>query len=77
VCILVLRLSDHPVAATVLNFGREDVTENVHLEIAGRDFSDSRTDVASRESADTSVGGHLAIRIPAVRGTILVPAQRP
>ena len=66
-----LRLPDHPLAVTVLNFGREDAAEEIDLGAPGKHagrWVDILTDRPSRPAAE----GKLAVRLPALTGTTLV-----
>jgi hypothetical protein len=70
-CVLVLKLPDHPAAVTVLNFGREEVTEEVDLgeaaEAGGRWL-----DILSGRPVAGGNGRKLMVRLPALTGTTLV-----
>ena len=72
VCILVLRLPDHPLAVTVLNFGRDDVSEEIDLGAVGRDAAGPWVDILTGRPAGPSAGGRLSVRLPALSGTTLV-----
>ena len=71
-CVLVLKLPDHPLAVTVLNFGREDVEADVELDVPAGGWTDIRTG----QPAGTAQGGRLRVRLAALAGTTLVPAGR-
>jgi maltose alpha-D-glucosyltransferase/alpha-amylase len=72
VCVLVLRLPDHPLAVTVLNFGREDAAEEIDLGEAGRDAAGKWVDILSGKPAGPAGGGSVTVRVPALTGTTLV-----
>jgi trehalose synthase len=72
-CVLVLKLPEHPLAVTVLNFAREDADAELDLraiELPAGDWTDIRGGPASA----TTDGGRLRVRVPALTGTTLVPA---
>jgi trehalose synthase len=72
-CVLVLKLPDHPVAVTALNFGREDAEADIELpglEVPAGEWTDIRTG----QAAGTAEGGRLRVRLAALAGTTLVPA---
>lgn len=73
-CVLVLKLPDHPLAVTVLNFSREEAAEEIDLGDAGKDAG-PWVDVLSDRPAGTSAGGKLSVRLPALTGTTLVPMK--
>jgi trehalose synthase len=74
-CVLVLKLPDHPLAVTVLNFGREEAAEDVDLGDAGKAAADGREwlDIVTGKAAGTAGDGRLKVRVPALSGTTLVP----
>jgi maltose alpha-D-glucosyltransferase/alpha-amylase len=77
VCVLVLKLPDHPAAVTVLNFGREEVEEEIALgellKGAGPPAG-GWVDIVSGAAAGTSSeAGRLLVRLPALAGMTLVP----
>ncbi len=71
-CVLVLKLPDHPLAVTLLNFGREDVDEQVDLGPAGKDAAGEWIDILTGKPAGTAAGGKLKASVPALSGTTLV-----
>jgi maltose alpha-D-glucosyltransferase/alpha-amylase len=71
-CALVLRLPDYPLALTVLNFGREDVTEEINLGDVGQVPPGRWLDIQTGKPGGSSTGGRVAVRIPALSGTLLV-----
>jgi hypothetical protein len=58
---------------TVLNFGRDDVAEEIDLGAAGRDAAGPWMDILTGRPAGPAAGGRLAVRLPALTGTVLVP----
>jgi maltose alpha-D-glucosyltransferase/alpha-amylase len=72
-CVLVLKLPDHPVAVTVLNFGREEASEEVDLGAAGKNVAGAWVDVISGKPVGEAGGGRLKVRVPALTGMTLVP----
>src|SRR5687768_16813930 len=60
-CVLVLKLPDHPLAVTVLNFGREDVSEEIDLGDAGKDAAGEWTDVLTGKSGGRAAAGRLKV----------------
>jgi trehalose synthase len=75
-CVLVLRLPDHPLAVTVLNFGREDVGGEVDLGAAWKDAAGGWADILGGTASGTAAGGRLSVRVPALSGATLVPRAR-
>jgi trehalose synthase len=73
-CVLVLRLPDHPLAVTVLNFGGEDASEEIDLGEAGKDLAGAWIDITTGEAV-APAGGRFTVRVPALTGTTLVPSQ--
>ncbi len=73
-CVLVLRLPDHPVAVTVLNFGRQEVSEEIDLGGAGKDGAGRWVDILTGKPVGTGTGGKVPVHLPALTGTTLVPA---
>jgi trehalose synthase len=73
-CVLVLKLPDHPLAVTVLNFSREDASEDLDLGDLGKDVAGRWVDIISGKPTE-SAGGRLAVRVPALTGTTLVPSK--
>jgi hypothetical protein len=77
-CILILRLPDHPLAITVLNFGREDVEEELDLrDLKGVSKEDLHAQVwvdilSERHIKDTGIEGRLRLRLPALSGTTVL-----
>jgi maltose alpha-D-glucosyltransferase/alpha-amylase len=71
-CVLVLKLPDHPLAVTVLNFGREDAAEEIDLGDAGRTAAGEWTDVLTGRPAGRAAGGRLPVRVPALGWATLV-----
>jgi maltose alpha-D-glucosyltransferase/alpha-amylase len=81
-CVLVLRLPDHRLALTVLNFGRRDLEEELDLQNCapwlgevrrGRHWTDILT---GRDKGPATDAGRLPLRIPALSGTTLVLGNR-
>ena len=72
VCVLVLKLPDHPLAITVLNFGREEASEDIDLGDLGKDAAGPWVDILSGKPSGLAVGGRVAVRVPALTGTTLV-----
>jgi maltose alpha-D-glucosyltransferase/alpha-amylase len=70
-CVLVLRLPDRPLAVTTLNFGREDVEEELDLGEPGKSHRGRRcTDLLTgRPAGEISGEGRLRVRVPALSGT--------
>jgi trehalose synthase len=75
-CVLVLKLPDHPPAITLLNFGREDADEEVDLGAAGKDAAGEWLDTLTGKPAGSADSGKLKVRVPALSGTTLVPTKR-
>jgi maltose alpha-D-glucosyltransferase/alpha-amylase len=74
VCVLVLKLPDHALAVTVLNFGRDDADEVVELPGNSKPPAGAWTDILTgRAGAAKFEAGRLRIRIPALSGTTFVP----
>src|SRR5687768_6990493 len=73
-CVLVLKLPDHPLAVTVLNFGREDVSEEIDLGDAGKKAAGEWIDIITGKAV-APAGGRVAVRVPALTGTTLVLAK--
>jgi len=71
-CVLVLKLPDHPLAVTVLNFGREDVSEEVNLGDVGKGLTGEWIDILTGKSLAPSCGGRVTVRVPALTATTLV-----
>jgi maltose alpha-D-glucosyltransferase/alpha-amylase len=71
-CVLVVRLPDHPLAVAVLNFGRDDAAEEIDLGDVGRVAVGRWVDVLTRKPAGPAAGRRVAVRIPALTGTMLV-----
>jgi maltose alpha-D-glucosyltransferase/alpha-amylase len=70
VCVLILKLPDHPLAVTVLNFGREDVTEEIDLGAAEKGGGEW-IDILTGEKTPGGEGRR-KVRVPALTGTTLV-----
>src|SRR5205814_1990651 len=71
-CVLVLKLPEHPLAVTVLNFAREDAEAAIDLmgtEVPAGDWAD----IQGGQAGATTDGGRLRVRVPALTGTTLVP----
>lgn len=71
-CAIILRLPDYPVAVTVLNFGREAVSEEIDLGAAGKGVEGTWVDILSGKPAGQAGGGRVTVRVPALTGTTLV-----
>jgi maltose alpha-D-glucosyltransferase/alpha-amylase len=71
-CVLVLKLPAHPLAVTVLNFGREDAVEEVDLGATGMSAAGEWVDILGGQSGGAAGGGRLTVRVPALTGTTLV-----
>ena len=71
-CVLVLKLPDHPVAVTVLNFGRDELAEEVDLGDAAESAGGWVDILSGRPAAGGSDGRKLIVRLPALSGTTLV-----
>jgi trehalose synthase len=71
-CVLVLKLPDHPLAVTVLNFGRDDVSEEIDLGAAGKNATGEWVDILSGKAIAPANGGRVAVRVPALTGTTFV-----
>lgn len=70
VCVLVLRTPEHPLAVTVLNFGRGPVEEEIDLaRVVGKDRADRATwtDMLTGEAAGS--GAKLRAKVPGLTGT--------
>jgi maltose alpha-D-glucosyltransferase/alpha-amylase len=79
-CVLVLRLPEHPLAVTVLNFGQKDVEEELDLRGVGKVSEDELrgrawTDFLTGEAV-SSGEGRLRLRVPALSGTTLLLAKK-
>lgn len=74
-CVLVLKLPDHPLAVTVLNFGREAVAEEIDLGDAGKGVGGEWVDILTGKSTGPAAGGRLQVSVPALTGTTLVLAK--
>jgi maltose alpha-D-glucosyltransferase/alpha-amylase len=70
-CALVLRLPDHPLAVAVLNFGREEAAEEIDLGDRGG-AAGSWVDVLTGKPSGAAAGRRVAVRVPALTGTMLV-----
>lgn len=71
-CVLVLKLPDHPLAVTVLNFSREDVSQEVDLGAAGKDAAGEWLDILTGKPLGPAGGERLKVRVPALSGTTFV-----
>lgn len=70
-CVLVMKLPDHPAAVTVLNFGRSPVAAMIQ---AGEGWpAGAWTDIRTGKAGGTLEGGTLRVELPALTGTTLVP----
>lgn len=74
-CVLVQKLPDHPLAVTVLNFGREEVSEEIDLGAAGKNAAGDWVDILTEKAVAPAKGGRLTVRVPALTGTTLVSAK--
>ena len=70
-CVLVLKLPDHPLAVTVLNFGREDAAEEIDLGDAGPTAAGEWVDILTGKPAGRAAGGRLRVGVAALSGTTL------
>jgi hypothetical protein len=76
-CVLALRLPDGSPALTVLNFGQQEVTEEIDLaplakgkdDLTRREWRDA---LPSPEVTVASKGGRLRVRLPGLWGTTFV-----
>lgn len=71
-CVLVLKLPDRPLAVTVLNFSRADVSEDVDLGPAGKAMAGEWVDILTGKPAGRAADGRLRVSVPALSGTTLV-----
>jgi trehalose synthase len=71
-CVLVLKLPDHPLAVTVLNFGRQDADAEIELPADHRAAGGWTDILTGRPGGDSSAAGRLRVRVPALSGTTLV-----
>jgi len=78
-CVLVLRLPDRPLAVTVLNFGREEVEEEIDLRKlvkGGGPTAGEWVDIVTgKVGGAVTEAGRLRVRLPALTGTTLVPGE--
>jgi maltose alpha-D-glucosyltransferase/alpha-amylase len=79
-CVLVLKLPGHPLAVTVLNFGREEASEDIDLggsmdARGGKDAAGEWVDVLTGKPVGPAGGRRVAVRAPALTGTTLVPSR--
>ncbi|HTK75632.1 MAG TPA: hypothetical protein VL371_10275, partial [Gemmataceae bacterium] len=75
VCALILKLPDHPLAVTVLNFGREDADDVI--ELPPSPTPGPWTDIfTGRPGNATNEAGRLRVHIPALSGTTFVAVGR-
>jgi len=74
VCILLLKLPDHPLAVTVLNFGREETDEVIDLPKMPDPAAGAWTNILGPAGGATVEAGRLRLHIPALSGTTYVPA---
>jgi hypothetical protein len=72
---LVLKFPDHPLAVTVLNFGREDISEEIDLGDAGKNAAGEWTDILSGKAVAPAGGRRVTVHVPALTGTTLVPSK--
>jgi hypothetical protein len=61
---------------TVLNFAREEVTEEIELGDRGKDAAEEWHDIVSGQPGGSARGGRLTVRVPALSGTMLIPASK-
>lgn len=73
-CVLVLKLPDSAPAVTVLNFGREEVSEEIDLGDAGKNAAGQWIDILTGKAVGPA-GGRVAVRLPALTGTTFVPTK--
>jgi hypothetical protein len=74
-CVLILKLPEHPIAVTVLNFGREETGIDLRLAELAKGLPDGEwTDIVTGKAGGTAQGGRLQLQLPALTGTTLVPA---
>lgn len=71
-CALVLRLPDHPLAVTVLNFGRDEAAEEIDLGGDGAAAAGRWVDILTGAPAGPAAGGKVAVRLPGLSGTTFV-----
>jgi maltose alpha-D-glucosyltransferase/alpha-amylase len=79
-CVLVLRTPEYALAVTVLNFGKQPIDEEIDLTgLADR----AKAGLKGGRWADLLTGketgaeaGRLRVRVPALAGTVFVPARR-
>jgi trehalose synthase len=76
-CVLVLKLPDHPAAVTVLNFGREEVAEEADLGAMATTAGRWVDILSGRPVAGGNGGRKLMIQLPALTGTTLVLSTEP
>jgi hypothetical protein len=71
-CVLVLKLPDHALAVTVLNFGREEASEEIDLGEAGKGAEKGEwVDILSGKGF-ASGGARVEVRVPPLSGTTFV-----
>jgi hypothetical protein len=68
----VLKLPAHPLAVTILNFGRDEAMEEIDLGEAGKDSAGQWVDILTGSPADAPRRGRVVVRLPALTGTTLV-----
>ncbi len=71
-CILVIRLPDHSLAVTLLNFGRDEVAEEISLGDLGGEVAGTWIDILTGKPSGSAAGRRVAVRVPALTGTMLV-----
>lgn len=80
-CVLVLRLPDQPLALTVLNFGRDEVEEEIDLRNLGKQTTDDlrgrtwKDMLTGRDMGTVTDEGRLRLRVPGLAGTTLLPGK--
>jgi maltose alpha-D-glucosyltransferase/alpha-amylase len=74
-CVLVLKLPDHPVAVTVLNFGRGEASEEIDLGDAGKAAAGEWVDILTGKPVAPAGGGRVTVRLTALTGTTLVTSK--
>ena len=77
-CVLVLRLPDHPLAVTVLNFNRSEVAEEIELGDIPKSARGNWQDILSGEAiSPLREDRRLPVRLPPLSGTTFVLMPTP
>jgi hypothetical protein len=74
VCVLVLKLPDHPLAITVINFGQEEASEDIDLGDP-KNAVGPWVDIMSGKPSGLAGVGRVADRVSVLTGTTLVPSK--